>query len=200
MHLKHIKHIIILAGCLFMLAACTNKPIDQNIKQQNNQGLELNKINANSPVDQQSANRAKHLLNKYEEIKSVRAVNLDKQLLVGVQLKHHDRFNKNDIEKKITKDINKHFTDLKITISNEEKKNIETKKNDHKSKHKNNIKKKIPKYINKKYPHLKIPLSNDEKIHLEIKKLEQALQERKLSKKELADKIKKIISLSKEKT
>src|SRR5699024_7761086 len=107
MHLKHIKHIIILAGCLFMLAACTNKPIDQNIKQQNNQGLELNKINANSPVDQQSANRAKHLLNKYEEIKSVRAVNLDKQLLVGVQLKHHDRFNKNDREKKITKDINK---------------------------------------------------------------------------------------------
>src|SRR5699024_9650314 len=103
MHLKHIKHIIILAGCLFMLAACTNKPIDQNIKQQNNQGLELNKINANSPVDQQSANRAKHLLNKYEEIKSVRAVNLDKQLLVGVQLKHHDRFNKKDIEKKITK-------------------------------------------------------------------------------------------------
>src|SRR5699024_9366907 len=119
-----------------MLAACTNKPIDQNIKQQNNQGLELNKINANSPVDQQSANRAKHLLNKYEEIKSVRAVNLDKQLLVGVQLKHHNRFNKNHIEK----------------------------------------------------------------IHLEIKKLEQALQERKLSKKELADKIKKIISLSKEKT
>lgn len=158
MHLKHIKHIIILAGCLFMLAACTNKPINQNIKQQNNQGLELNKINANSPVDQQSANRAKHLLNKYEEIKSVRAVNLDKQLLVGVQLKHHDRFNKNDIEKKITKDINKHFPDLKVT------------------------------------------LSTDEKIHLEIKKLEQALQERKLSKKELADKIKKIISLSKEKT
>src|SRR5699024_1829265 len=137
MHLKHIKHIIILAGCLFMLAACTNKPIDQNIKQQNNQGLELNKINANSPVDQQSANRAKHLLNKYEEIKSVSAVNL---------------------KKKITKNINKHFPDLKVT------------------------------------------LSTDEKIHLEIKKLEQALQERKLSKKELADKIKKIISLSKEKT
>src|SRR5699024_2466782 len=158
MHLKHIKHIIILAGCLFMLAACTNKPIDQNIKQQNNQGLELNKINANSPVDQQSPNQAKHLLNKYAEIKSVRAVNLDKQLLVGVQLKHHDRFNKNDIEKKINKDINKNFPELKVT------------------------------------------LSTDEKIQLEIKKLEQALQERKLSKKELADKIKKIISLSKEKT
>src|SRR5699024_10950000 len=158
MHLKHIKHIIILAGCLFMLAACTNKPINQNIKQQNNQVLELNKINANSPVDQQSANRAKHLLNKYEEIKSVRAVNLDKQLLVGVQLKHHDRFNKNDIEKKITKDMNKHFPDLKVT------------------------------------------LSNDEKIHLEIKKHKQALHKRKISNKDLEDKIKKIISLSKEKT
>src|SRR5699024_12738523 len=98
MHLKHIKHIIILAGCLFMLAACTNKPIDKNIKQQNNQGLELNKINANSPVDQQSANQDKHLHNKNEEIKSIRAVNLDKQLLIGDQLKHHDRFNKTEIE------------------------------------------------------------------------------------------------------
>lgn len=158
MHLKHTKYIIIIAGCLFMLAACTNKSMDPNIKQQNNQGLELNKINANSPVDQQSANRAKHLLSEYEEIKSVRAVNHDKQLLVGVQLNHHDRFNKNDIENKLTKDIDKHFPDLKVT------------------------------------------LSTDEKIHLEVKKLEQALQERKLSKKELAAKIKKIISLSKEKT
>src|SRR5699024_11170484 len=109
MHLKHIKHIIILADCLFMLAACTNKPIDQNIKQQNNQGLKINNINVNNPVDQPPAERAKHLLNKYEEIKSVRAVNLDKQLLVGVQLKYHDRFNKNDIKQKITKDKNKHF-------------------------------------------------------------------------------------------
>src|SRR5699024_11596552 len=117
MHLKHIKHIIILAGCLFMLAACTNKPINQNIKQQNNQGLELNKINANSPVDQQSANRAKHILNKYEEIESVRTVNLDKKLHVGIQLKHHDRFNNNDIEKKITKELNKQFPDLKVSYT-----------------------------------------------------------------------------------
>src|SRR5699024_259491 len=158
MHLKHINYIIIIAGCLFMLVACTNNSMDENIKQQNNQGLELNKINANSPVDQQSANQAKHLLSKYEEIKSVRTVNHDKQLLVAVQLKHHDRFNKNDIEKKLTKDVNKHFADIKVTSS------------------------------------------TDEKIHLDVKKLEQALQKRKLSKKELAAKIKKIISLSKEKT
>src|SRR5699024_8806028 len=128
MHLKHIKHIIILAGCLFMLAACTNKPINQNIKQQNNQGLELNKINANSPVDQQSANRAKHLLNKYEEIKSFRGVNLGKQLLAGDQLKDLVGFNKNDIEKKITKDIKKHVPDLKVNLSTDEKIHLESKK------------------------------------------------------------------------
>src|SRR5699024_7712586 len=128
MHLKHIKHIIILAGCLFMLAACTNKPIDQNIKQQNNQGLELNKINANSPVDQQSANRAKHLLNKYEEINYVPAVVPDKQLLLAVHKKHYYRFNKKYIENKITKDINKHFLDLKVTLSTDDKVHLEIKK------------------------------------------------------------------------
>src|SRR5699024_3302274 len=96
--------------------------------------------------------------------KSVRAVNLDKQLLVGVQLKHHDRFNKNDIEKKITKDINKHFPDLKVTLSTDEKLHLEITKlhqalHDRKlskKEHADKIQKIITNDINIHFPDLKV--------------------------------------------
>lgn len=155
-----LKHMLMIAGCLLMITACTNKSMENTVEPQKNQdqGLELSKIKANSPVDQQVSNQAKQMISDHDKVKSVRAVNHDHQLLIGVQLNHHDRIDMDDIERKLQKEIRKKFTDYKVN------------------------------------------LSTDEKIHLEVEKLEKALQERKLSKKELKKKIKKVKSLSKEKT
>lgn len=125
-----LKHILMIAGCLFMLTACTNKSMENTVEPQSNQdqGLELNKIKANSPIDQQTANQAKQMISDRDNVKSVRAVNYDHQLLIGVQLNHHDRIDMDDIEQKLQKDINKKFSDYKVTLSTDEKIHLEVEK------------------------------------------------------------------------
>lgn len=94
---------------------------DTTFQSSGNDSLELSKLASEGITDQQPANQAKHFLSNYEEVAAVRAVNQDNQLLVAIEINHHDRFSLDDLEKELTKDVKKNFSDMKVTLSTDKK-------------------------------------------------------------------------------
>ena len=126
MNLK--RTIIILAGCLFMLTACNNKSAESVLEPKGEQNPELTKLRADPPVDQEPANRVKQMLSGHDAVKSVRSVNHDDHLLVGVQLNHPDRFQMHEIERDLQQQIDKDSPDLQVKLSADEKIHLEVKR------------------------------------------------------------------------
>lgn len=110
---------------LFLLFACTNK--DPTWQSQGNDSLELSKLSSRGVTDQQPADQAKEFLSHYEEISGVRAVNHDGQLVVAIDVHHHDRFSLDHIEKTLREDIRRNFSNMKVTLSSDQKIFIELK-------------------------------------------------------------------------
>src|SRR5699024_12178992 len=55
-------------------------------------------------TDQQAADKAKEFLSHFEEVAAVRAVNHDGELVVAVEVKHHDRFSLRSEERRVGKE------------------------------------------------------------------------------------------------
>lgn len=87
----------------------------------NNDSLELSKLSTKGLTDQQAADQAKNFLSYYEEVQSVRAVNHDGQLLIAVELNHHDRFSLDKIERELKREVKKQYNDMEITLSTDKK-------------------------------------------------------------------------------
>lgn len=110
---------------LLLFVACANN--SQMSKRDGNDSLELTKLSARGVTDQQPSDQAKEFLSHYDEVAGVRAVNHDGQLVVAVDIKHHDRFSLDEIEKSLRKDVRENFSHMKITLSTDEKIFIELK-------------------------------------------------------------------------
>src|SRR5699024_305766 len=109
----------------FMLVAWTNKdPTWQSTK---NDSLELTKLSVRGITDQQPADKAKEFLSHFEEVAGVRAVNHDGELVVAVDVKHHDRFSLDNIEQALREDVKENFSDMNVTLSTDQKIFIELK-------------------------------------------------------------------------
>lgn len=110
---------------ILLLIACTN---NDTLKQsKGNDSLELTKLSARGITDQQPSDQAKEFLSHYDEVANVRAVNHDGELVVAVDVKHHDRFSLDSIEKNLRQDVRENFSNMKITLSTDEKIFIELK-------------------------------------------------------------------------
>lgn len=119
------KRLLIVISLLCVFVACTNK--DPTWQSQSNDSLELTKLAAKGVTDQQPADQAKEFLSHYEEVSGVRAVNHDGYLVVAVDVHHHDRFSLDHIEKSLHDDVKQNFSDMKITLSTDQKIFIELK-------------------------------------------------------------------------
>lgn len=123
---KMSKKLVMLSIIAFVLFGCTNN--DPTYEDAQNADVELLKIKSDVPVDQQPANQAKEFLSHYEEVKQVRAVNTDDDLVIAVDINHHDRFQLDHLQKELTKDVKKNFSGMTITFSTDRKILIELKR------------------------------------------------------------------------
>lgn len=119
------KKLLIVCSITLLLFGCTNK--DPTWESQSNDSLELTKLSAKGVTDQQPADQAKQMLSHYEEVAGVRAVNHDGELVVAVDVHHHERFSLDNIEKALRKDIRKNFSNMNVTLSTDQKILIELK-------------------------------------------------------------------------
>jgi|SRR5690625_205504 len=111
---------------ILFIVGCTNN--ETTLIPSGDDSLELTKLANDGITDQQPANQAKQFLSEYEEVSAVRAVNHDNQLVVAVDIFHHDRFSLNKLEKQLTKDIKKNFSDMHVTLSTDQKILLELKR------------------------------------------------------------------------
>jgi len=118
----YLIRICFIIGGLFMLSACNmNNANEGALEPTGNRDLELVKLSSEGVADQNPSNQAKELLSNHEEVTGVRAVNHDKELLVAVDVAHHERFGLDNIEKKLRKKTKKNFSNLNVTLSTDQK-------------------------------------------------------------------------------
>lgn len=123
----NLKLNFILISCLFIMTACMNS--NYSLEPEKSQPMELTKLSSDLGIpDQQASNQAKQILSNYDEVQGVRAVNHNKQLLIGVKLKHHDRLQLDQLERDLRKKIKRNFSEMTITLSTDEKIHLEVKK------------------------------------------------------------------------
>lgn len=120
MNLRNIGIIFLLS--MFVLTACMNNDNEQSLQPTGkNRDLELIKLSSTGVTDQQVANQAKEILSHYEEITSVRAVNAGGHLLIAIDIEHYERFELDNIEHDLQKEIKKNFKNMKVTLSTDQK-------------------------------------------------------------------------------
>lgn len=122
----NLKTIAILCMSLFLFSACMGKN-DYSLQPPKDQPIELTKLSANGMPDQQAANLAKQIISEQEQVEGVRAVNNGDELLIGIKLNHHDRINMDNLEKTFRKKMKRNFSDMKVTLSTDEKIHLELK-------------------------------------------------------------------------
>lgn len=111
--------LILTFGFIFMLIGCGTNPKPETME--NNDNIELTKITTNQVTDQQASNQAKDILNNYEGITTVKAVNTSKILLIAIEVKHSKRFNLAKTQKQLTKKMKNSFPDMKVVFSTDKK-------------------------------------------------------------------------------
>lgn len=113
---------------LLFLFGCANNERDSAFKQTSNDSLELTKLSTQGVTDQQQANEAKHFLSQFPEVSQVRAVNVDGDLFVAVNVRQRDRFSLDSIENDLRKKLIENQPNMNITLSTDKKFIIELEK------------------------------------------------------------------------
>lgn len=109
--------ITVLLALLSLLVGCGADTTEDN-QQQN---TELTKISTTNEISQQPSNQAKEILQQDKDITAVHAVNTSKQILIGIEIKHHKRFRLAQIRKEKTKEMKNEFPDMKVELSTDKK-------------------------------------------------------------------------------
>lgn len=86
-----------------------------------NEPLHLMKLSSNGLTDQQPAIQAKHFLSERDEISRVRAVNYEDDLIVAIDVHHLKRLQLKKIKADVQKEIDEQFSNLKVTLSTDQK-------------------------------------------------------------------------------
>ncbi|PAV28803.1 hypothetical protein CIL05_14340 [Virgibacillus profundi] len=139
----------IVSFCLILLLfGCgTNSTLESSDEE--NRDIELTKISASNPTAQHPSNQAKEELKKYDEITTIKAVNTDKDLLIAVEVHHHDRFKLANIRKELTKELEKMFPEMKVELTTDKKIILELDQLENKIQAESFTKKKLEKEIKK---------------------------------------------------
>ncbi|MGM8364297.1 YhcN/YlaJ family sporulation lipoprotein [Virgibacillus sp. W0181] len=119
----------ILATCfiLLVLSACQNEPtLDSS--QEEKEEVEVKKLSTTVITDQGPSNQAKEMLSNYEEVTSIKAVNTEDDLMIALEVEHHERFSLDQLEKSLHKKVKKAFPDLSVLLTTDKKMIIELEK------------------------------------------------------------------------
>lgn len=119
---------VIFAISLFsLLIGCGTDSTNESSKNNDN-NIELTKIAANHPVDQEPSNQAKETLSQQEGLTSVKAVNNSDKLLIAIDIEHNKRFQLAKTREHLTKDMKRQFANMEVEFSTDKKINLELEK------------------------------------------------------------------------
>lgn len=115
-----IKVVLALAA---VSAGCAGCASGQNQSQNQNAQQNVNYVppKSGSPIDQSPANQVKKRVIQRNEVTEVHAANSKKDLMVAVKLKTFQRFNSQQIVKKIAKNLQKDYPKQKVQVSSDKK-------------------------------------------------------------------------------
>lgn len=121
MHMKSLLNIMIL-----IVVMATGCQLEDETKKTETSNPIL-QLSTSGEIGQNASKHAEEVLKKQNNLMDVQAINDDKKLLIAAQLPHNDRFQMKKIEKKLTKQVEKHFPDREITLSLDKKIHLEIK-------------------------------------------------------------------------
>lgn len=145
MSYKYVIGIFILTLFFFTLGCNTNR------QSQEEKIDEPSQIQLSTQEDNKQliANHLEEELLAHKEVTNIIVVNDDKNIVVGVEVYHNDRFKLKDIEKKIKEEVERTYPEHKVTVSIDKKIVMELEKLDKKLMDENIEKEKIKKDIEK---------------------------------------------------
>ncbi|WP_428912306.1 YhcN/YlaJ family sporulation lipoprotein [Niallia sp. Krafla_26] len=107
---------------LFLIIMSLGTGCTDNQKQiGENQNSNISKVHTNKASDQSVANHAKEKIITKEEISNVKAVNVDKELVVAIKVENFNRFRLKNIEKSVKSDLEKKYPDHHVFVSADKK-------------------------------------------------------------------------------
>ncbi|MEK5443623.1 YhcN/YlaJ family sporulation lipoprotein [Fredinandcohnia sp. FSL W7-1320] len=93
----------------------------ENMDSVKNQSTSITNINAKKSINQTTANQAKELVIKRDDVTGVRGVNTNKELLIAIMVPQMDRFQLKAIEKSVKEELTKEYPDYKVQVSTDQK-------------------------------------------------------------------------------
>jgi hypothetical protein len=140
--IRMLRMLIFTVFTLTLLFGCTSNEGEKKSGTAN-----VTNVGVKEKVDQKTADKAKEELEKMEEITKVRAINTEKELLVGFEVKQMKRFKMKSIEAKVEKKLKKMFPDHKVHVYSDKKILIEAEDIEEKVRNGSFDKKKLTKEI-----------------------------------------------------
>lgn len=95
----------------------------------NDNSVELTKLTTEKEsINQEASNKAKDIIQQYDDITAVNAVNSSNHLIASFEVEYLQRFNLEDIRGEIEKQLKEEFPTLKVVVSTDQKIIIELEK------------------------------------------------------------------------
>ncbi|MGM8213771.1 hypothetical protein ACLIBH_13440 [Virgibacillus sp. W0430] len=114
-----IRNIFVLCFVL-LLSACQKEPTLDTSEQEKSE-VEFKEITANSIIEQAPSNQAKKMLQNYEEVTKINAVNTTKDLVIAFEIEHHERISLNQFESVLKEKMKKSFENYNVQLSTDKK-------------------------------------------------------------------------------
>lgn len=111
---------LISCSIIICLAACQKEPTIDMSKEERDE-VEYTEITSKQVADQAPSNKAKKMLQNYEEVIVINAVNTQEDLMIAFEIEHHERLSLDHFEKKIKEKIKKSFPNFSIHVSTDKK-------------------------------------------------------------------------------
>ncbi|MGG3798797.1 YhcN/YlaJ family sporulation lipoprotein [Metabacillus fastidiosus] len=141
---KYTARIIYIFFLVIVMAGCSGMHKNEEANKSN-----VTDVSFKNSHDQSVTEKMKQLLENEEEVKNIRAVNSDKELLIAAEINHMDRFRLKEIQQKLEKKVKKQYADYKVTISTDKKIFLELEQLENKMRTKKLSKKKFEKEMNR---------------------------------------------------
>ncbi|MGI8317010.1 hypothetical protein [Halobacillus mangrovi] len=109
------------------LVFATGCQFENETKEEEKTSQALPLSSTDGAMNQTPSNQAEKIMVRKNHLKDIKAVNNEKKLLIAVQIPHNDRFQIKDIEKKLKEEAKKQFSGHKVTLSLDQKINLEVK-------------------------------------------------------------------------
>lgn len=130
---------------LFSITGCNDSSISESEKSETNS--HITKVVTKSETNQDISNQAKEMLQDYDDISSINAVNTDKELIIAFDVPQLDRLRLAKIRQRVSKDVKKEFDSYDVEVSTDKKIILELEKIEEKLQNNSLTKKELKKEV-----------------------------------------------------